>query len=237
MMITRLIKCILWPALLFTTACGNFSSDSERVNISITVNPANAGTVLTSGGDLAGNSVEFLALPNTGWMFAGWTGSVEGFDNPLSFTLENDVNLTANFSLFRNDYAIFLTLTDESTEVNLQIGQLPGATDFFDSGIDLESPPPPPGNTLHAGFESPERQLIHDYRNAFSPQIVWKFQISGGISENLELTWSRDMESFSGSLVLTDADGSFEADMLSVSSHIITPTQAESLQIVYTFDD
>lgn len=235
-MITRYLILFLIPGLLLISSCGDFSSDSDRVTISISVNPPNAGSVLTSGGDEVGNTAEFLALPNNGWEFAGWTGTVESFDNPLSFTLESDVNLTANFSLFRNEYRYQLTLTDQVTSVDLQMGQLPGATDFFDSGIDLESPPSPPENILHAWFDSQEKELLWDFRNAFAPEIIWELEITGGQSETLTLSWTSLEESFTGTLFLTDADSSFEIDMTQTSQHSFSASQVETLQILYRFE-
>lgn len=223
--------------ILLFSACGNFSGESETVKISVSVNPANAGSVLSSGGDVLGNTVQLLAVPNTGWVFAGWSGSVESFDNPLSFVLEDDVDLIANFSIFRNDYEVLLQLSDQNSNVELRFGQLPGATDFFDSGTDLESPPPPPGNTLHAWFQGDERELFWDYRNAFSPEVVWELQISGGQSNNLTLTWTRQFEAFSGSLILTDSEGSFETDMTSQDSQTVDTAQSESLRILYRFQE
>ncbi|PWN07623.1 InlB B-repeat-containing protein [Rhodohalobacter mucosus] len=223
--------------MLFLSACGNFGSEAETFNISVNVNPPNAGSVLTSGGDEAGNTVQFFAVPNTGWVFAGWTGSVESFDNPLTFVLENDINLTANFSIFSNNYEYLLLLSDQNSEVELRLGQQPGATDFFDSGVDLESPPPPPGNTLHAWFGGGDRDLLWDYRNAFSPEVIWDLQISGGQQDNLTLTWSRQVEEFNGSLILTDQNGTFETDMTSQNSQSVNAAQAESLQIIYRFEE
>lgn len=222
---------------IMMSACGNFTGDTDTVNISVSVNPANAGSVLSSGGDVLGNTVQFLAVPNPGWVFAGWSGSVESFDNPLSFVLEDDVDLVANFSIFRNDYQVLLQLSDQTSNVELRFGQLPGATDFFDSGTDLESPPPPPGNTLHAWFQSSERELFWDYRNAFSPEVIWELQISGGQSENLTLTWTRQFEAFSGSLILTDTSESFETDMTTQDSQSIDTAQSESLRIIYRFEE
>lgn len=237
MMKNTLILLVTICGTLLLSACGNFSSDIETFNITINVNPANAGSVLSSGGDEEGNTVQFLAVPNTGWVFAGWSGTVESFDNPLTFVLENDVNLTANFSIFSNEYEFVIVLTDQSNEVELRFGQLPGATDFFDSGIDLESPPPPPGNTLHAWISGGGRDLLWDYRNAFSPEITWDIQITGGQQDNLSISWSSQVEELAGKLILTDSNGSFETDMTSQSSQNITAAQAEKLQIVYKFEE
>jgi uncharacterized repeat protein (TIGR02543 family) len=45
----------------------------------------------------AGTVVELTATPSTGWTFDGWTGDTAGFDNPLSVTMNGDVDVAASF--------------------------------------------------------------------------------------------------------------------------------------------
>ena len=220
-------------ASLIVVACGDFSDSGDRVRISITVNPQNSGTVLSSGGDEIGNQVEFFAVPNPGWEFAGWSGDQESFNNPLSFSLDGDLQLTANFALFRNDYRFDLVLTDQQTSVELKFGQIPGATDFYDSGTDLEAPPSPPGDLLHAWFEGDERKLFWDYRNAFSPETVWNLEFENGVGDSLWIEWDREIESLTGVVLLTDPDGNVLADMTVDNSIVIHKGELPSLQILY----
>ena len=37
------------------------------------------------------------AMPATGWLFASWAGSVSGTNNPLSFVMQSNFTITANF--------------------------------------------------------------------------------------------------------------------------------------------
>lgn len=226
------ITCFLIVCLI-AAACGDFSDSGDRVRISISINPQNSGTVLSSGGDEIGNQVEFFAVPNPGWEFAGWSGDQESFDNPLTFTLDGDVRLTANFALFRNDYRFDMVLTDQQTSVELKFGQIPGATDFYDSGTDLEAPPSPPGDVLHAWFEGNDRKLLWDYRNAFSAETVWDLQFENGVGDSLWIEWERDIESLTGVVLLTDADGNELADMTEENSIVIHKGEVPSLRILY----
>lgn len=235
-MINRFSK-ISFLVILLLAGCGDAGPQGDRVNISITVNPSTAGTVLTSGGDEIGNEVEFLAVPNQNWQFAGWSGDIESFENPLSFMLEDNVNLTANFSLFSNDYKFDMLLTDGDSEADLEFGQIPGATDSYDSGIDLEAPPPPPGETVYAWFENGDRDLLHDYRNAFASEITWDIEFQPGSTGNILFEWTSERESFTGSLVLTEPGGSFEVDMIEENSHTVQSEDIESLQIRYRFQE
>lgn len=46
-----------------------------------------------------GTTVVLTATPDAGYQFDGWTGDITSSDNPLSVTLTEDVDVTANFSL------------------------------------------------------------------------------------------------------------------------------------------
>lgn len=223
--------------MVLAFGCGELTPQGDRVNISIIVAPSTAGTVLTSGGDEIGNTATFTAIPNRNWQFAGWSSDVESFDNPLEVELEDDINLIANFSLFSNDYNFDLSVSDENSTVDLEFGQIPGATDSYDTGIDQESPPPPPGNTLYAWFEGDGRNLIKDFRNAFTDQITWNLEFQPGEADSIRIDWTSAEESFSGSLRLTDPNGSFSVDMFEESSFSIGSSEFESLEIVYSFDE
>lgn len=56
----------------------------------ISVAPHNA---LYAEGDL----VELTATPNEGWEFAGWTGDISDFDNPLSLLINDNKTVVASF--------------------------------------------------------------------------------------------------------------------------------------------
>lgn len=222
---------------ILASGCGELTPQGDRVNISIIVAPSTAGTVLTSGGDEIGNTATFTAIPNRNWQFAGWTSEIESFENPLEIELEDDINLIANFSLFSNDYNFELSVSDENSTIDLEFGQIPGATDVYDTDIDLEAPPPPPGNTLYAWFEGDGRNLIKDYRNAFTDQITWKLELQPGEADSIRFDWTSIEESFSGSLQLTDPNGSFSVNMFEETSLSIGSSEFESLQIIYSFDE
>lgn len=227
-------KCIVVFILIIITGCGDFSSNGDRVSININQNPSTAGTVLTSGGDEVGNSAEFLAVPNENWQFAGWSGDLESFENPLEMVLEHDVQLTANFSLFSNDYSFELYVSDQQTEVEMGFGQIPGATDFFDSGTDLEAPPPPPGESLHAWFETPDKKLFWDFRNAFNDEQAWTLKLQPGSSDIVQLNWTHQQDAFTGSLSLTDPGGTFFLDMFEDNSLDIDINQIDELHIIFS---
>jgi len=221
---------IVTSLFLLIAGCGDVAAPSDRVNISITVAPSTAGNVLTSGGDEVGATAEFLAVANDGWQFSGWTGDVESTENPLNVELQSDIALTANFEVLSNNYRFDMQLTDGTT-AELAFGQKPGATDSFDSGIDLESPPAPPEDVLHAWIENDERDLRHDFRNSLNSEIVWDLIVKPGETGVVEMNWSRDDGFFEGSMVLSDEEGNLNIDMLETNQTTLEINSTRNLQI------
>jgi uncharacterized repeat protein (TIGR02543 family) len=42
--------------------------------------------------------VSLSAVPNTGWVFAGWSGALVGTENPANLMMTADSNITAAFT-------------------------------------------------------------------------------------------------------------------------------------------
>ena len=45
----------------------------------------------------AGSVVRLLASPSSGWLFSGWSGAIDGSDNPYDVTINEAKTITANF--------------------------------------------------------------------------------------------------------------------------------------------
>lgn len=221
--------------LLLLTGCGEMSSIGERVNISIGVNPSTAGNVLSSGGDEQGATAEFLAVPNEGWQFVSWSGDIDSNDNPLTTELEDDISLVANFEVLTNHYRFDLDVTDGNSVVELAFGQIEGATDSYDSGMDLEAPPGSPPNSMYAWFENDDRKLFHDFRNASGNNVIWKLMIEQGENEVINLKWNLDDPDLQGSVVLSDADQTFEIDMMENQSTELNLSESTEYTITYSY--
>lgn len=213
-------------------SCGEVN-ETERINIDVRVDPEGAGTVLTSGGSEIGNTAEFLAVENSGWTFAGWSGDVNSFDNPLRLELTDDVEIVGNFALFVNSYTVNINLSDASSSVDLSFGQRPGATDGFDSGTDAEAPPPPP-DALHAWFEVGSLLLFDDFRNAFSPDITWSLKLLNAAPGSVILQWSLDTDEFTGSLMLSSPQADINVDMLENSSFEFSSNEIDEFTILFS---
>lgn len=213
--------------------CGEISSPGDRVNININTVPSTAGNVLSSGGDEVGNTAEFLAVPNDGWQFAGWSGDIESENNPLELELEDDLNLVANFEVMSNNYRFDLEMSDGESAVELAFGQVSGATDVFDSGIDLEAPPSAAPNSLYAWFDNDNRRLFHDFRNSLSSGVEWVLNVEPGVNSDVTLNWEMNDGVFEGNLYLTDSEETFTIDMNEQKSTSIEVNSRTQLYIYF----
>jgi uncharacterized repeat protein (TIGR02543 family) len=81
----------------------NIDSDPERLTYTLTVNvdPKDAGrvdAVPPSGLVFADSIVVLTAVENPGYAFVEWTGDVSSTENPFSFSMPGNTNVTANFA-------------------------------------------------------------------------------------------------------------------------------------------
>ncbi|MFO1498476.1 MAG: LamG-like jellyroll fold domain-containing protein, partial [Verrucomicrobiota bacterium] len=65
--------------------------------------PSGAGTIQAdpapvNGSYAAGTVVRLTATPAGGYSFSGWTGAISGSDNPISVTINRDLQVTAQFA-------------------------------------------------------------------------------------------------------------------------------------------
>lgn len=95
------------------TVTANFAINSYTVNA--VIDPTVAGSVSGTGTYNHGDTVTLTASSNAGngYSFVNWTGSAEVSENPYTFPIISDVNLTANFSL--NTYALTVNATSGGT--------------------------------------------------------------------------------------------------------------------------
>ncbi|MFW6102964.1 MAG: InlB B-repeat-containing protein [Chloroflexota bacterium] len=90
--------------------CPTPGDDGEtkcELKISITIEPADAGTVMVNGEELEegsslitqGEPVTLEANPEQGYVFADWSGDITSTDNPLDTPFYNHKSITASFAL------------------------------------------------------------------------------------------------------------------------------------------
>jgi hypothetical protein len=68
-------------------------------SVTLTTNGQGSVTLNPAGGSYQSNSiVTATATPANAWVFTGWTGGTNSGTNPLSFPVNSDLGLTANFA-------------------------------------------------------------------------------------------------------------------------------------------
>lgn len=220
-----------------SAGCNVLEEGEELPNISASVLPSTAGSVLISGQGSEDQQVQLTAVPNENWRFSGWSGDIDSDENPLTITLSRNTQVYANFVLAGNEYRIDYQLEDGENSSELSLGQLQGATDSFDTDIDLEGPPPPPDGVLYAWFESADRQLLNDFRNPYTNSVEWVLNIEPGNSDVVYLMWEVDVESISGSLILTNSAESFTINLLEENGVELDLSESQQYQIIYSQSD
>jgi uncharacterized repeat protein (TIGR02543 family) len=73
--------------------------DPQQFNLTVTVIPADGGTVTPSSGTFEdGEEVTLSAIPAEGYAFMQWAGDATGTTNPMSVTIASDLKITAEFT-------------------------------------------------------------------------------------------------------------------------------------------
>ncbi|MCC5908225.1 MAG: hypothetical protein JJU13_18560 [Balneolaceae bacterium] len=227
----RILSALVVAFIVTTFLFGcNIFNESDGAFIIVTSSlPTTGGTVVTTGS----STVELLALANQNWSFSHWSGDVESTENPLQITLTKNTLVNANFILASDETRINLRVTDGRFITDLKFGKVPGATDGFDSFIDLEAPPAPPDGVLFAWFQTEGKRLLHDYRNPYGAYREWSLIITPGASSSLEISWDIESNNSAGSWLLSNPDESIQADLISANSLSLQLEVPEIFTIVY----
>jgi pectate lyase len=81
------------------------SDDEEGVYYELNVNVVGDGSVdISSASYLEGSTVTLTATANANWIFDNWSGDVSGDANAVTFTMDSDKEVTANFSEYAGEY-------------------------------------------------------------------------------------------------------------------------------------
>lgn len=187
--------------------CNIFEESETLPNLFVNVAPTStAGSVLSAGNGSENGEIELTAFPNPNWSFSHWSGDVESTENPITINLSENTEIFANFVITGTESGTQLTVSDGQFVSELRFGQAEGATDNFDSGIDLEAPPPPPSGVLYAWFEGSERRLLRDFRNPFTSDVDWELRIVPGMSNIISFEWNADDEEGESYTIFNESD-------------------------------
>ena len=74
------------------------TTSPEYYSLSSSPSPSNAGSISGSGSYASGTTVSISATPTSGYEFSHWSGDASGSSNPQSFTINQHINIIANFS-------------------------------------------------------------------------------------------------------------------------------------------
>lgn len=215
--------------LFFGSSCNIFEEGEGAFTIVVNSLPSTAGNVVASG---QGN-VELFAVPNENWSFSHWSGDVESTSNPLQIMLTQNTQIFANFVLAGDETRIKLRVSDGRFITDLEFGRVQGATDDFDSTIDLEAPPSPPDGVLFAWFQSGEKRLLYDFRNPYGLSQEWRLNIVPGENPSIEISWEIEGSNAAGTWLLSNSDQSRQIDLLSANSAAFQLSAPEIFSIVY----
>ncbi|MCF8306928.1 MAG: hypothetical protein K9G57_14840, partial [Ignavibacteriales bacterium] len=126
------------------------------------------------------------------------------------------------------------------SDIDLQIGQHPNATDGIDSELgEIELPPVPPAGAFDARLNlpvTPPASSLIDIRNSELTEAEWTFQFQPGVS-GYPFTFNWNPESLpDGSFYLTDAFGGIfvNVNMKSTNTFSLTNSAVTSLKIEFT---
>ena len=117
----------------------------------------------------------------------------------------------------------------EGSNAGLELGIHPDATDGYDYGIDLPSPPPQPGALFEAYFSIVHTlfpRLNKDFRGEIPNEWTLKVRST---DEDIELSWNTDDVPQGVALRLVSAEA--DIDMKAVSS-ITLPTGAHTITVI-----
>lgn len=220
---------------------GNDNNDPEpepvEYSLSVLRSPSDGGSVDPSSGTFEEDSeVTVEASANEGFIFREWSGDVSSEENPLTFDITADTDITANFDDLRSTYTVTMQAISAEDTVDLRFGQSSQASDDFDEGIDEEAPPAPPEGALHAYFEGDDMELFRDFRSNIDRQVEWMLQYQVDDNQDFSLEWEIEGDQIEGDLILTDESESFEVDMKSESAHTLSSSPSGTLYITYNFE-
>ena len=103
------------------------------IQYTLSVSSGDGGTVSSEGGTYdEGTDITLTATPNGEYIFSNWSNG--STDNPISFELNSDTNLTANFE--KRKYALTINISGEGT-VTEEIIETDKSTDY-DSGTKVK---------------------------------------------------------------------------------------------------
>ena len=145
---------------------GEYDEGEREVDITLTftIAPEEAGTIEVDGevlddssfGTFQGNEVTLEAVPESGWEFESWSGSMSSDENPWTTPFYNHKSLTANFTRSSSsdeedddgdgiELAVSVEIDDDTVAVDAD------GDPFSEIEVDVKSPHDAPSDSLLIG--------------------------------------------------------------------------------------
>ena len=143
------MKRIICLVFLFLLSCSKDGNTPNPIMYSLSVTSSTGGIVNTDGGSYTENtSVTLIATANQGYSFSGWSGSANGNDNPLTFSMSSNKTIQANFSLQQ-----FTLSTTVSGEGNVSQSVISGkTTEQYSAGTEVRLQATPESGWVFIGW-------------------------------------------------------------------------------------
>ena len=110
-----------------------FSSCTKDFILNVTVSPPLSGVVSPESGSYKdGSTVSIVATPNPEYDFVGWTGDETGSNNFLSFQMNRNKNIVAEF--VKRKYSLTINTQGEGT-VSEQLISSGKSTDYSSGSV------------------------------------------------------------------------------------------------------
>jgi surface protein len=131
---------LILPTFFFILTCSKDSGDEPdyeppvKYTLTITITPADGGTVSPSGGSFnKGTQINLEATPSAGYAFKEWTGDVQGTVNTMIFLMNSNMNITCVFEPLDSD-------GDGVSDLNDDCPDTPSGVAVDDNGCPITPP-------------------------------------------------------------------------------------------------
>jgi hypothetical protein len=105
------------PVKITVDANKNITANFKRITYTLTANAVNGSILMEPGGGTynSGAFVFVTALPDSGYVFNGWSGSLTGEQNPALLTMNQNKNITALFKQLINTSTTIDMIPEQTT--------------------------------------------------------------------------------------------------------------------------
>ena len=134
----RYISLLLFIGLAF------WGCEKEKRNFSLTVSisPAEAGSTNPNSGIYEENEdIVIEALPESTYVFQSWSGSLESTNNPINVTIDDDIDIVANFISNQQRNITIQTSGEGNVEKRVNGNLVDGSNFLIGSLVELTAVP------------------------------------------------------------------------------------------------